>query len=106
MDKISEEQKTINIAHSQSTNKKADKIIVLRKGKLIEEGTHDSWLADENGVYWALVNAQKLSRGDDFAGESDLIESSTEPLHRGVSVLSGDATAAGVAETWKPKSFF
>ena len=63
-------------------------------------------LADENGVYWALVNAQRLSMGDDFAGESDLIESSTEPLHRGVSALSGEGTAAGVAEAWKPKSFF
>jgi hypothetical protein len=45
--------------------------------------------------------------GDDFAGESDLIENSTEPLHREVSgVRSGEATAAGVAEAWKPKSFF
>jgi ABC-type multidrug transport system ATPase subunit len=106
LDKVSEGRTTITIAHRLSTIKKADKIIVLRKGKLIEEGTHDSLLADENGVYWALVNAQKLSMGDDFAGESDLIESSTEPLHRGVSALSGEATAAGVAETWKPKSFF
>jgi ATP-binding cassette, subfamily B (MDR/TAP), member 1 len=107
LDKVSEGRTTITIAHRLSTIKKADKIIVLRKGKLIEEGTHDSLLADEDGVYWALVNAQKLSMGDDdFAGESELIESSTEPLHRGVSAASGETTAADVVEVWKPKSFF
>jgi len=51
------------IAHRLSTIKKADKIVVLKKGKVIEEGTHESLLADEDGAYWALVNAQKLSMG-------------------------------------------
>jgi ATP-binding cassette, subfamily B (MDR/TAP), member 1 len=106
LDKVSEGRTTITIAHRLSTIKKADKIIVLRKGKLVEEGTHDSLLADEDGVYWALVNAQKLSMGDGFAGECDLIESSTEPLHQSVSTASGEATAADVGEVWKRKSFF
>jgi ATP-binding cassette subfamily B (MDR/TAP) protein 1 len=58
LDKVSEGRTTITIAHRLSTIKKADKIIVMRKGRLIEEGTHDSLLANEDGVYWALVNAQ------------------------------------------------
>ncbi|KAH7417080.1 P-loop containing nucleoside triphosphate hydrolase protein [Cadophora sp. MPI-SDFR-AT-0126] len=106
LDKVSEGRTTITIAHRLSTIKKADKIIVLKKGKLIEQGTHDSLLADENGAYWALVNAQKLSMGEGFAEESDLIESSKDPLVRAMSTASGEAKVAEVEAAWKPKSFF
>jgi len=106
LDKVSEGRTTITIAHRLSTIKKADKIIVMRKGKLIEEGTHDSLLADEDGVYWALVNAQKISMGDDFAGESDLIEASTEPLQRNMSSASDKANPADVEESYNPRGFF
>jgi ATP-binding cassette, subfamily B (MDR/TAP), member 1 len=106
LDKVSEGRTTITIAHRLSTIKKADKIVVMRKGKLIEEGTHDSLLANEDGVYWALVNAQKISMGEDFAGESDLIESSIEPLQRNMSSASGEANAADVEVAYKPKGFF
>ena len=106
LDKVSEGRTTVTIAHRLSTIKKADKIIVMRKGKLIEEGTHDSLLANEDGVYWALVNAQKISMGEDFAGESDLIESATEPLHRNMSSASGEASSADEEVAYKPKGFF
>ena len=76
LDKVSEGRTTITIAHRLSTIKKADKIIVLRNGRMIEQGTHESLLSNENGAYWALVNAQQLSMGESFADESDLIESS------------------------------
>lgn len=105
LDKVSEGRTTITIAHRLSTIKKADKIIVLRKGKLIEEGTHDSLLANEDGVYWALVNAQKISMGEDFAEESDLIESTIEPLHRNMSSAS-DVNYAEAEEAYVPKGFF
>lgn len=105
LDKVSEGRTTITIAHRLSTIKKADKIIVLRKGKLVEQGTHDSLLADENGAYWALVNAQKLSMGEGFAEESDLIESSKDPLVRAMSTASGEAKSIEVDAVWKPKSF-
>ncbi|PMD39974.1 hypothetical protein L207DRAFT_428418 [Hyaloscypha variabilis F] len=106
LDKVSEGRTTITIAHRLSTIKKADKIIVLRKGKLIEEGTHDSLLADEDGAYWALVNAQKISMGEDFASESDLIEASTDPLQRNMSAASDQAYSADIEEAYKPRGFF
>lgn len=40
---------------------KADKIIVLRKGQLVEEGSHEELLKNELGVYFGLVHAQKLT---------------------------------------------
>jgi ATP-binding cassette subfamily B (MDR/TAP) protein 1 len=107
LDRVSEGRTTITIAHRLSTIKKADNIIVLKKGKLVEQGTHDSLLDNENGAYWALVNAQKLSMGEEFAAESDLIEElSTDPLVRATSTASGVAKAEEVESDWEPKGFF
>ncbi|KAF4636377.1 hypothetical protein G7Y89_g1707 [Cudoniella acicularis] len=105
LDRVSEGRTTITIAHRLSTIKKADKIVVLRKGKVIEEGTHESLLADEDGAYWALVNAQKLSMGETFADESDLLESSKleHVLEREMSTASNPIEAEVV---WKDKGFF
>jgi len=46
---------SILIAHRLSTVKAADRIIVIDKGKIIEEGTHNSLLAD-GGHYATLYN--------------------------------------------------
>lgn len=105
LDKVSEGRTTITIAHRLSTIKKADKIIVLNKGRLTEQGTHDSLLADENGAYRALVNAQKLSMGEDFAAESDLVESAKDSLVHAVSVASGENMATEAKIAYKPKGF-
>jgi len=42
------------IAHRLSTIKNADKIIVMDKGKIVEEGNHDDLLAIK-GTYYNLV---------------------------------------------------
>ncbi|CAM9993425.1 unnamed protein product, partial [Hapterophycus canaliculatus] len=48
----------ILIAHRLSTVKRADKIVVIRGGKVAEEGTHEELLATEGGVYAGLVKRQ------------------------------------------------
>jgi ABC-type multidrug transport system fused ATPase/permease subunit len=48
---------TLVIAHRLSTVKGADKIIVLDRGRLIEEGTHDQLMA-RRGLYAQLQEAQ------------------------------------------------
>ncbi|MBN8630283.1 MAG: ATP-binding cassette domain-containing protein [Rhodobacterales bacterium] len=48
---------TLVIAHRLSTVKGADKIIVLDRGRLVEEGTHDSLMA-RGGLYAQLQEAQ------------------------------------------------
>lgn len=50
---------SIIIAHRISAVKKADHIIVLDKGKIVEEGNHESLLAD-NGFYAMLNRKQQM----------------------------------------------
>ncbi len=45
------------IAHRLSTVRAADRILVIEKGEIIEEGTHDG-LIDRNGYYASLYNLQ------------------------------------------------
>ena len=52
---------TIIIAHHLSTIQNADKIIVMRKGKVAECGTHNELLATK-GIYYSLYKAQALAR--------------------------------------------
>ncbi|KAL5326565.1 hypothetical protein ACEPPN_004252 [Leptodophora sp. 'Broadleaf-Isolate-01'] len=105
LDKVSEGRTTITIAHRLSTIKKADNIVVLHKGKVIEEGTHESLLSNPDSAYWALVNAQHLSMDETFPEEADKIQSSG-PLVQVQGEGSGVANDMEVRETYKPKSFF
>ncbi len=59
INKISQGKTIIIIAHRLSTIKRADKIIVLDEGKVIEEGTHQK-LAQKKGLYARLLKWQKL----------------------------------------------
>ena len=45
------------VAHRLSTIREADVILVMRDGKIIEQGTHDALLA-QNGFYAKLYNSQ------------------------------------------------
>lgn len=51
------EQITILIAHRLSTIRHADKIYVLEKGKIIEQGRHED-LVEEKGLYYAMWRQQ------------------------------------------------
>ncbi len=50
---------SIVIAHRLSTIQKADNIIVLSKGKIVEQGKHQE-LLEKKGVYFNLVEMQSL----------------------------------------------
>ncbi|SDJ55795.1 ABC transporter ATP-binding protein [Chryseobacterium jejuense] len=56
-EKITKNRTSIIIAHRLSTIEKADKIIVMEHGKIVEEGKHLE-LLDRNGYYATLYKAQ------------------------------------------------
>jgi ATP-binding cassette subfamily B multidrug efflux pump len=55
---ITKERTSIVIAHRLATIKQADKIIVMDKGLIVEEGTHLQLLEKENGYYKNLYDKQ------------------------------------------------
>jgi subfamily B ATP-binding cassette protein MsbA len=57
-DKLTNGRTSIVIAHRLATIKKADKIIVMDSGKIVEEGTHKELLKLQNGFYKNLYEVQ------------------------------------------------
>ena len=53
-------QTLIVIAHKLSTLKNMDRIIVLDKGKIAEEGTHSSLIKNKESLYYKYYNIQSL----------------------------------------------
>lgn len=86
LDRAAEGRTTIVIAHKLATIRKADNIVVMKKGKIVEQGTH-AGLMKQDGIYAQLVRIQDLSVSKDqsdtdsddqedesSAEEADLVE--------------------------------
>ncbi|KAI9643523.1 hypothetical protein NHQ30_008142 [Ciborinia camelliae] len=63
LDKLSTNRTTIVISHKLATIQKADRIILIKDGQVVEEGTH-AVLCGQGGVYQRLVEAQDLQSPD------------------------------------------
>lgn len=59
---IAKEKLVIIVSHRLSSIKDADKIYVMAKAKLVEEGTHDALMA-QNGEYKRIYEAQESLEG-------------------------------------------
>ena len=59
LNKLMENRTSLVIAHRLSTIRDADKIIVLKKGEIVEEGSHDELIA-KNGYYKSLCEIQQV----------------------------------------------
>ncbi len=59
LENMMQNRTSIVIAHRLSTIQKANKIIVMQKGKIVEQGTHEELIA-LNGTYNKLVSMQSL----------------------------------------------
>ena len=59
LDRLLEGRTAIIIAHRLSTIRKCDRILVLKRGQLVESGSHEELLA-QNGLYASLYHLQML----------------------------------------------
>jgi ABC-type multidrug transport system fused ATPase/permease subunit len=58
LDKLMKGRTSFVVAHRLSTVRNADKILVIDKGNVVEEGTHEDLIKLENGIYAALSRLQ------------------------------------------------
>jgi len=59
LENMMQNRTSVVIAHRLSTIQKADKIVVMKKGEIVEQGTHDELIARE-GAYKKLVMMQSF----------------------------------------------
>jgi ATP-binding cassette subfamily B multidrug efflux pump len=75
LDKLMEGRTTFVIAHRLSTVRRADLIVVMDKGRIVQRGTHKE-LLESGGLYREIYDLQLSQRGR-FADEMEQFESVT-----------------------------
>lgn len=58
VDNLMKDRTVLVIAHRLSTVRHADKIVVVNYGEIAQVGTHEELIADKNGIYASLYDAQ------------------------------------------------
>jgi len=76
LDNLMEGRTTFVIAHRLSTVRRADMIIVMDKGRIVERGTHDE-LLKLNGLYTEIHDLQLMDH-DKFAEEMEELKEDTQ----------------------------
>ncbi|KAJ4353573.1 ABC-type transporter tr06 [Didymosphaeria variabile] len=108
LDRVSKNRTTIVIAHRLSTIKRADSIIVMRQGQLVEQGSHEELLKIENGVYYGLVYAQNLAMEADeeeFEEKALAKTKTTETEKSEIVEAEEERPSSKEQPEWKDKSF-
>jgi ATP-binding cassette, subfamily B, bacterial len=71
---------TLAIAHRLSTLRKADRLVVMDRGEVVEVGSHDT-LMNKKGAYWRLYDAQARRAEEDALAAGVLPASRSDTNH-------------------------
>ncbi|CAG8444023.1 151_t:CDS:2 [Funneliformis mosseae] len=74
LDKASKNRTTVVIAHRLSTIRNATKIVVMSNGEIVETGTHNELIQEQEGPYSKLVAAQKIQQQNEEKSNKDISE--------------------------------
>lgn len=91
---------TIVIAHRLSTIRTADNIVVMKDGRIVEQGTHDA-LIESDGAYAALVQAQRLRHNDEeqsISSEEEKAAMTTEAELDKIATRKSETSASDSAD--------
>ncbi|MGF6790499.1 ABC transporter ATP-binding protein [Paraburkholderia sp. 35.1] len=77
MERLMQGRTTLVVAHRLSTVRALDRLLVLDKGKVIEEGSHDALIKRDNGLYRRLFERQALELIEGL-GEPELVRESAK----------------------------
>jgi subfamily B ATP-binding cassette protein MsbA len=66
-DRITRGRTSIVIAHRLATIQKADQILVMEQGNIVERGRHEALIQKDEGHYKSLYEVQFLSQADTVA---------------------------------------
>jgi ABC-type sulfate/molybdate transport systems ATPase subunit len=101
LDRAAQNRTTIVIAHRLSTIQKADNIVVLQRGMVVQQGAHEKLMKNRAGLYYRLVNAQSLSEDDDAESINSSSEATEFPDYKedmNQSVVAEDVQSTHSAE--------